>query len=141
MTRSMKTFLIIAGALLGTTVIGGYFVIRKYVAPMVRESQSAATDGKAFALTSDNAGCVTETNSRFKGGNEVSQSMKGMMFLTACLKNSAPTPGFCDGVPSARDMTKSPPWQREQCAKLAPARADMRCPMFLGAVQAYCTRG
>ncbi len=136
MSKSTTIFIIVAFGLLATCFGGGYYLWRTYAGPMVAETKIAMDEATAFAPTTDNSGCVTESGLRYKSENEVIGGMKSMMFLSVCLKGSKPTPGFCDGVPAPRDMAKTQPWQKEQCGKVD--ATNMRCPMVLGAIQQHC---
>ena len=138
MKKSTATFLLVAFGLLATCFGGGYYLLRQYAGPMMEQTKLEMDEAKAFALTTDNSGCVAETKVRYEKEGDMTGGMKEMMFLSACLRFSKPTAGFCDGVPSSRDLAKSQPWQREKCGAKAATPGNMRCPLAMAAVQNFC---
>jgi len=97
MQKSTKILIGVAGALLLITLAGLFYLAKTFVGPVVAQTREAMDAAHAFAASSDNNGCVTEARTRYKAENEVTAALKESMFLTVCLKESKPSPGFCDG--------------------------------------------
>ena len=137
MTKSAKTFMIVAAALLVTCFGGGYYLLNHYAGPMMEQTKIVVKEGKEFGINTENSACLSEAKTRYTDENEMTGGMKEMMFLSSCLRASKVTPGFCDGVPSARDIAKSQPWQKEQCGGTIGPR-DVKCSLLMAALQEHC---
>jgi hypothetical protein len=135
MSKTATKVVIIALALLTTCVGGGYYLAKRFVFPMVEEAQVAVKDAREFARSSDYAGCVTEAPARYPtDSGSLKGAMKSMAFLSACLSQSTPTPGFCDDVPAPSDAAKGKEWLKARCS----GRDLAQCTMIHTAVQSFC---
>ena len=56
--------------------------------------------------------------------------------MDGCLKTSAFTDGFCDGVPADDEIAKSALWRNAECSKRG--FTGSQCGNMLAPVQKYC---
>ena len=87
-----------------------------------RESQAKQVEGREFAKTTDQNGCMKEGLNRAKAATtfEFKRGQINSAFVRACLESSRPVPGFCDGIPQ-RSLTAPSAdydWITEQCDKM-----------------------
>ena len=63
--------------------------------------EAKIAEGREFAKTTDQQGCITEGVKRARqiGFFDIDKKVAHKYFVAGCLKNSRPTPGFCDDVP------------------------------------------
>lgn len=92
---------------------------------------------KEFGAKANNEGCLKEALSRHKGDNSFTGQIAIQGFLTACLQASAPSPGFCDGVPAKSEIMKSASWRLKKCSD-AGLQGDRGCQQIFDVVQAHC---
>lgn len=83
-----------------------------------REVDTKSAEGREFGKTTDQRGCITEGLKRARpiGVQEIKYNAANHFFVHQCLKNSRPTPSFCDGVPAYWNPG-GPRWATEQCKK------------------------
>ena len=96
-------------------------------------------DADEYGRNTDNAGCLKEALSRQKRDKSFSGSIATNVFLQTCLRSSAPTPGFCEGVPSEKEFVKYITWVSNQCSK-AGLSNNNNCQRLFQAVQKHCER-
>ena|SRR2546421_1902783 len=75
-------------------------------------------EGREFAKTTDQEGCMREGLSRARHINLLSIEQLGYNhdFVQECLKSSRPTSGFCEGIPTSF-VADAINWQEKQCKK------------------------
>jgi hypothetical protein len=137
MSKSLTVGLVVIASLLVTCFGGAFFLYNKYGKPALEEGKIAYEQGLAFAASTDQAGCVSETRMRASSDTSlVTMMTKQMMFLQSCLSKSAPTAGFCDSVPEAKEMSKAVEWKKSVCGDIQ--ATDPRCEILGGLVAGYC---
>jgi hypothetical protein len=97
-------------------------------------------ESKDFGAKTDNEGCLKEALSRHKNDKSITGQISTTIFLGTCLQKSAPSPGFCDGIPAKGEIIKSNNWKLKKCSD-AGLQNDQGCQQILDAVQEYCRRG
>jgi hypothetical protein len=82
------------------------------------EDEAKMAEGREFAKTTDQNGCITEGVRRARqiGFLEIGKAVANQYFVQQCLRNSRPTPRFCDGVPGFWNL-KGDEWKDAQCEK------------------------
>ena len=140
----MTTFakgMIITGVsivLIGIVGIGlAVYWISQRTGPLMAKAKDAMEDGVRVGRSTDNKGCVTEALTRYKKEPGFTAAITSNTFMTACLKVSRPTEGFCDDVPGVTEFMKSAEWQKEQCAREGMVK-DAYCPQLFAPVTSYC---
>jgi hypothetical protein len=98
------------------------------------EMRAAADSGAAFAISTDQAGCIAEGRRRAEGGGGLRQSVANRLWVSGCLERAEVTAGLCTDVPPTRRVMESARWQREECGDNQP------CITVLQAVQEFCSR-
>jgi hypothetical protein len=133
MSRTLKIVLIVCAAIAVTCFGGVYILYQKYGKEIMEQGRVAMSDGEAFAANSDQNGCVSQSQSRLSDSTaDFSKAAVEAMWLTACLGKSAPTPGFCDSVPTGRADREA--WVKSRCAD----QNDFRCGVVAATVQGFC---
>src|SRR5215813_14897215 len=130
------TLWIIAGLMLLIIVgVGGLvFWVYQNKDQWIENVKKIEKNADEYGRNTDNAGCLKEALSRQKRDNSVSGTIANNLFLQSCLHSSAPTPGFCDGVPSEKEFVKHISWLSTQCSK-AGLPNDRNCQRLFIAVQ------
>ncbi len=139
MTGLVKGIIISAVVIVivGILAIGaGVYWISSHSGEFLEKSKQTMAEGEKFGKSTDNQGCVTETVSRHRQDPGLSGAISTQLFLTACLRASRDTPGFCDEVPKRTEFIKSAQWQAEQCAR--EKLRDSYCPQIFAQVQTFC---
>lgn len=135
--------LLIIGAILLLLLIGlaamGVYLWREYGQGMLESGQQAMSQGAEFGSRTDNEGCVAEGVARHRQASGFGELIKTNLFLRGCLEASAPTPGFCDGVPSQTDFIEAAKWQKRQCDQHG-LSVEKQCTQLFSSVQTYCER-
>ena len=92
------------------------------------EDEAKMAEGREFAKTTDQNGCLTEgvKRARHIGFLEMSKTVANEYFVEQCFRNSRPTPGFCDGVPGFWNL-KGDEWKDTQCRKLGLKPLESAC--------------
>jgi hypothetical protein len=137
MSKALTVGLVVVAALLVTCFGGAYYLYNTYGKEAIAQSKMALEEGSAFAVNSDQNGCVSETRVRSASDTTLMGMMtKQMMFLQACLSKSAPTAGFCDSVPIAQEVSKAVEWKKSVCGDMQVT--DPRCEVLGGVVASHC---
>jgi len=113
--------------------------VSQQTGPLVARAKDAMEDGVRFGGTTDNKGCVTEALRRYKKEPGFTAAIASNTFMTACLKVSRPTEGFCDDVPGITEFMKTAEWQKDQCAREGLVK-DALCPQLFSPISSYCER-
>ncbi len=95
-------------------------------------------EGVAFGKSTDNEGCFAESLHRHDTCGTFPCHLKNNLFLFGCLKESNPTPGFCDDVPAKKEFMKTVTWRVSQCSETD--REGSYCHELFGTVQKFCSR-
>ena len=87
-----------------------------------RESQAKQVEGREFAKTTDQNGCLRQGLNRAKATTTF-QFKRGQInsaFVRACFESSRATPGFCDGIPknSLTAPSAEYDWITAECEKI-----------------------
>lgn len=139
MSPVVKGILIAVGVIfiiIGGVAFAGYRWWRANGRAYVEALRVVRDDARAFGRTAENAQCVAAGLDRYGPDSSMLGSMKGALFVTTCLPESKPTPGFCADVPGPRDFTAAREWQKRQCASVS--AASRYCPTIIGPVQRFC---
>jgi hypothetical protein len=112
---TLKKAVLISCAILALLLCGGiaygYYWSHHYGRALVAKSNVMMQAGRAFGAKSDNIACLEEAKTRFQSDNTIRGKIGAGMFLSGCLKSSAPSPGFCDSVPPPSDILKCVKWR------------------------------
>ena len=107
--------------------------------PLLAQGQTVQTDCSNFGKDVAERRCVDEALSRYLKDLGLTGTIRSSLWLDGCLKTSAFTVGFCDGVPADDEITRSALWRNEQCSKRG--FAGGQCANLLAPVQKYCYSG
>jgi hypothetical protein len=105
----------------------------------VQSAEQIVKEAKEFGAKTSNEGCLEEALSRHKRDKSFTGQISTQGFLAVCLQASAPSPGFCNGVPEKGEIIKSVNWTLKKCSD-AGLQNDQGCQQIFGAVQEYCRR-
>ena len=136
----MKILLGIAGFFvlcIGLVGWKGYSWWQAHGKAYVAAIKASAEDGKTFGRTSDNAACVKSALDRFSDDTTAVGPVLATGFTQNCLRESKPSPGFCDGVPQPSERRAVSDWVRTKCDAMATA-SSRTCLFALQAVPRYC---
>jgi hypothetical protein len=139
MSTTVKIILgvVVAFVLLLFIIIGGaVYWWTQHSQEFLDAGKNAVKEGEEFGRKTDSRGCLAETVTRHKRDPGFQSSIADNLFLRSCLKNSTPTPGFCNGIPKRTEFIKSAEWQQAQCKQVG--LSDSYCPQIFTQVQQYC---
>ena len=126
--------------LLGVIAVGGIvYWVYKNGGKLVQSAEQLTKEAKEFGAKADNEACLKETLSRHKRDKSITGQISTAVFIGICLKESEPSPGFCDGVPARSEIMKSAAWKLKKCSE-AGLEKDQGCQQIFDAVQKYCRR-
>ena len=126
--------------LLAIIAIGGIvYWVSQNKDRLVHSFEQLGKEAKEFGAKTNNEGCLKEALSRHKRDKSITGRISTSAFLTVCLKESAPSPGFCDGAPANGEIMKSANWRLKKCAE-AGLQDDQGCQQIFSAVQTHCQR-
>ncbi|MGH9769910.1 MAG: hypothetical protein ACREAB_21000, partial [Blastocatellia bacterium] len=126
--------------LLGIIVVGGLvYWVSQNKDKWIQSAEQLGKEAKEFGAKTDNEGCLNEALARHKRDKSITGRISTQIFLSVCLQQSEPSPGFCDGVPPKGEMMKSINWTLKKCAD-AELQNDQDCRTMFSAVQEYCHR-
>ncbi|HEX8559560.1 MAG TPA: hypothetical protein VF668_15765 [Pyrinomonadaceae bacterium] len=133
--------LLAAGVLLALLIVGavvaGYFVVSRYGPGLMEAGRQTLTEGAEYGRRTDNEGCLNEAAARHARVNGFADTVRNGVFMEACLRESRPTPGFCDGVPRQTDFLKGVTWQHQQCKRFG-LKPEQQCGQLFQGVQRFC---
>lgn len=142
MSKAWVIVLSIIGGLflLGIIAVGGvvYWVYQNKDR-WVQSAEQLGKEAKEFGAKNNNEGCLKEALSRHKRDKSITGQISTQIFLSVCLQESEPSPGFCDGVPPKGEIMKSINWTLKKCSD-AGMQNDQTCQRVFSAVQEYCHR-
>ncbi len=139
MTRGWKIGLsIFVGLFLALILVAGagIYFISKYGREMGEGVKRSQSEGENFGKGSDNAACLKEALERNKQNNSITKIVSINVFLATCLKESKPTPGFCEGVPLRSDKQETKSWAAQKCREAG--QSGITCEAMFQVVQSYC---
>lgn len=143
MSKTWVIVLSIIGGLflIGIIAVGGivYWVYQNKD-QLVQSLERVDKEAKEFGAKTNNEGCLQEALSRHKNDKSITGQISTNIFLGICLQESAPSPGFCDGIPAKGEIIKSNNWKLKKCSD-AGLQNDQGCQQIMDAVQEYCRRG
>ncbi len=134
------------------SIIGGFFLLAVIAVggiaywvyqnkdKWIQSVDQAGNDAKKFGAQTDNEGCLKEALSRHKQNKSLTGQISTQIFLSICLQESAPSTGFCDGVPKKDEIMKSISWTLKKCTDSS-MQNDEGCKRMFGLIQEYCHRG
>ena len=128
--------LVIIVLVVGVAALAGFWFYKNKDA-LVARTKAITTEARDFGRNTDNQGCVDESISRYKADPGFTTAISTSIFMRICLKESRPTPGFCDDVPKQTEFIKSAQWKIEQCRRINLAR-DSNCQNLFQPVQQFC---
>jgi hypothetical protein len=103
---------------------------------LLAQGKAIESGGATFGKDVAEPRCVDEALSRYLKDSGLTGTIRSSLWLDGCLKTSAFTEGFCDGVPRDNEITRSAIWRNEQCRKRG--FAGGQCANVLAPVQRYC---
>src|SRR5690349_12288290 len=109
MSKTVAIILSVIGGLvlLGIIIVGGFaFWVYRNKDRFVQSAERFVKDGKEFGSKTNNEGCLQEALSRYRRDKSFTGRIATQGFLTVCLQESAPSPGFCDGAPREKEILK-----------------------------------
>lgn len=117
----------------------GMFRAQQFVQEAQAGAEVTIPQADEYARTHDQAACRDESlrRSDLCGLTDLTCLTQASVFIERCLDSCAPTPGFCDGVPSPVEIMASAQWATAQCRELGRAQ-DSHCSTLLQAVQRAC---
>lgn len=98
--------------------------------------QEEKNAGIAFGESTDNEGCLAESLRRQDSCRTMPCHLKNNLFLFGCLKESVPTPGFCEDVPAKTEFMETVTWRVSECSELG--REGSYCNELFGTLQRFC---
>jgi|GEM_PF-6736882 len=126
--------LIVVGALFA--MVGGCSVLLGNFA--MKGTKEVAAQAEAFAKATDQQGCLDEAVVRVKAcGDGTLCFIKVSAWEAICLTESAPTPGFCDGIPKASKKPEAMAWYETACPAIDLPNDDS-CHVVRGVQQGMC---
>ena len=139
MTRGWKIGLsVLAGLCLLLALVGGgcIYALSRYGRQISQGANQSQTEGETFGKSSDEAGCLKEALARNKKSNSITNVVTINVFLGTCLKQSEPTQGFCEGVPSREERDKVKAWAARKCAEVG--QRGLTCEAMFQVVLTHC---
>jgi hypothetical protein len=103
---------------------------------LIAQGKTVQAEGSNFGKDVAEPRCVDEALARHLKDSGLTGTIRSSLWLDACLKTSAFSEGFCDGVPADDEITRSAVWRNEQCSKRG--FAGGQCGSVLAPVQKYC---
>lgn len=140
MSKTWIVVLSIIGGLFLLVIIAGAGVIywvSQNKDKWIQAAEGVQTEAKRFGAKTDNAGCLKEALERHNRDKSFTRRISNQIFLSVCLQESEPTPGFCDDAPQKGEIMKSANWALKKCSETG-LQNDQGCQQIFGAVQAYC---
>ena len=116
-------------------VVGLVWVVNANKDRLIAQGKAVESEGMQFGKDVAEPKCVDEALSRHMKDSGLTGTIRSSIWLDGCLKSSAFTDGFCDGVPSDDEITGSVVWRNEQCRKRG---FGGQCGNVLAPVQKYC---
>ena len=135
----------IRGLLIGCAVLvviaiaigaAGLWWVHGHKDQLLAQGKAIVTEGETFGKGVPEPRCVDEALSRYRKDSGFTGTIRSSIWLDSCLKTSAFTDGFCDGVPADNEITRSAFWRNEQCSKRG--FTGGQCGNVLAPVQKYC---
>jgi hypothetical protein len=101
---------------------------------------------RAFGNTTDNQGCIDEALRRAEKLQKVSPGSIEFWaeagWTSNCLETSAPTPDFCEGVPTIteefRNALKEKAYEEQMCKQTRFGQFDVHCKSVYSSKQKHC---
>ena len=147
MKTPTKIFLFGCGGLLliGAVVIG---LALAWLYTKASDPRVTATieQAREFGKTTDNEGCIKEGLRRAEKLGTISPNSiefwAESSWASNCLDTSAPTPGFCDGVPTMTEefgnSLKEKVYEEQMCKMTSLGQYDVHCKSVYSAKQKHC---
>jgi hypothetical protein len=124
-------------AVIGIAIgVAGFWWIRGHRDELLASGKTIQNDAMAFGKTVAEPRCVDEALARYLKDSGIVGSIRSSLWLDGCLKTSALTDGFCDGVPAMDEITRTAFWRNEQCSKRG--LSGGQCTNVLAPWQNYC---
>jgi hypothetical protein len=132
---------IVVGFLVLLIVGGGacFYIVSRFGKEFAEDAKRRQEEGQSFGQNADNAACLKEALDRNRKDGSFTSLISVNVFLATCLKESKPTPGFCDGVPSLQDKEATAGWASRKCAETQ--QSGKGCEALYTVVQSYCDGG
>jgi hypothetical protein len=119
--------------------VGGYFWFKKYGDSFMTSTKELAQQGFEFGRGRPPEDCVAESVRQVKDCAPINLkcTMKGQMFIQACLRSAAVPETFCQDVPARTSILDSISYRKEQCERLGQGSKD-QCSQIMQGVQLFC---
>lgn len=104
---------------------------------VIAQAKAIHSDGNEFGKGVSEPKCVDEAMSRYGNNRSVFGVIRNTVWMSACLESSAFDAGFCEGVPSPGEFSRTTTWRAEQCRARSFA-GDSNCLNIMAGVQQYC---
>jgi hypothetical protein len=142
MSTAGKAVIIISLCMLvlGVGVVGaGIYWWAKHGRRVVEAGAKTLEEAEAAGKQTDDQGCLDQALERYRKDQGFGGAISSGIFLQTCLKESRPTPGFCDDVPRPNELIKTTSWQIKKCKEAG--LEDQYCRQIFAQVQQYCGQG
>jgi hypothetical protein len=143
MPKWLKITLIVTGAVLIVTIVGGFLAaraVKRGVENFEANVEQATTEGKEFGSAATLAGCLDEGVRRTAdcGGVNITCAPLAGAFIWGCVEAAPYDHTFCSTVPDAEDNDAVMEWGRHVCG--ARGQPDNNyCIIALATVPGFCT--
>lgn len=137
----MKAFagIVVAFVVIGLIAGGAFQLWLSRSGEELRERGRVATEaGHEFGASTDQEGCVAEGLRRAASQEGITERAVARVFVRACLERSAPTVGFCSGVPEPDEVMASAAWAVRECEARG-LDGDSYCRNHVREVQDFCS--
>jgi hypothetical protein len=140
LSKTVKVLLILAAGFVVFLVVAvgaGAMWWKANKVRLMEGGSKAMAEGKAFGTSRQDASCVDEAFRRLDSGSGFTDEIHNRLFLSACLKEAQPTPGFCEGVPAMGEIMSSVKWSLTTCTRRGKAN-DQPCSRLVQEIQKHC---
>ena len=137
-----KIFLIaglVLSLLMATAIGGATYWWSKNKDQVFAQFTEARQEWEAFGRSTDTEGCLAASLQNHDTCVALPCHLKNNLFLFACLRESTPTPGFCDGVPAKAEFVETVTWRVSECSETD--REGSYCHELFGTLQKFCAVG
>src|SRR5712691_7156843 len=117
-------------------IVGVVWIVNANKDKLLAQGKAIEAEGMQFGKDVAEPKCVDEGLSRYMKDSSLTGTITSSIWLDGCLESSAFTDGFCDGVPSDDEITRSVVWRNKQCSKRGFVGGG--CGNVLAPVQKYC---
>jgi hypothetical protein len=139
-TRWWLVLLLLFGGvfvLAGLVIGGAAWWLRENRERLVEQGKEATAEGRTYAATHDQDGCVDEGLRQLKARSGFLGEAEAKIFLKSCLAHASKSPRFCSGVPRHGAVLDEALWLTGECERRH--RPEQSCTRVLQAIPEVCT--